>query len=822
MKGNRRQFLKDVTTAAAGGPVLLAMSRNDALAAGQNPTTSQPAPPGGRERLLLDSGWRFHLGHALDPAQDFGFAQATAPAKRPALSPSAIDFDDSAWKPIDLPHDWAVELDFVNDPELLLHGFKPLGRDYPGTSIGWYRYVFEIPSVDVGRRISVEFDGIYRDYEVAVNGYNLGRHNSGYAPSRYDLTDVLNYGGKNALVVRADATQFEGWWYEGAGIYRHVWLVKTHPVHIAPWGTYVRSEVTGRDALLTISTEVDNDGDSEAECRVVWTILDESGEHVGSSESSLAPVGIGTRHVFQGHVRLASPLRWSIEEPHLYRVATTLSNGGAELDRYECTFGIRTIRFDADRGFFLNDKPVKIQGTCNHQDHAGVGIALPDRIQYYRIEKLKEMGSNAYRTAHNPATPELLEATDRLGMLVMAETRVPSSNKEGQSHLETMIRRDRNHPSIILWSLGNEQKDQGDEKGARIAASLKRLARRLDPTRPVTFGMDEHWGKGVSHVVDVQGFNYKSGGPEMDEFHRQFPRQPALGSEVASTLSTRGRYVVDKVNGHQSAYDVNIPEWGATAEGWWRVFVARPYLAGGFVWTGFDYRGEPTTYQWPCISSAFGILDTCGFPKDNFYYYQSWWGTKPVLHLFPHWNWPGREGEGIDVWCHTNLDRVELFLNGASLGAKTVPRYSHLEWKVKYAPGVLEARGFKDGRHVLTSKRETTGGPAAVALVPDRYEISADGQDVSMIEVRVVDGQGRIVPVADDKITFQLSGPGRLIGVGNGNPSSHEADKGHSRKAFNGLCQAIVQSTKEAGELRVKAEAPGLKPATAVIIAKVG
>lgn len=812
----RRDVLKGGTFAAFYGIT----SGITGTAGPQAPDQAGGATRDGRERLLFDFGWRFHLGHPFDPAQDFGFAQATAPAKRGGVIPSEVEFDDNTWRTIDLPHDWLVELEFVNDPKLVLSGFKPIGRAYPATSIGWYRRVFEIPTADLGRRISVEFDGVFRDSEVAINGYNLGRTKSGYAPFRYDVTDFLNYGGKNTIAVRADTTQFEGWWYEGAGIYRHVWLVKTHPVHVAHWGTFVTSELTPGAAVVTISTEIENDGDSEHACQLTSTIVDQSGKVVGGDRSAPKTIPDGSRHTFRQQVPIRNPVLWSLEEVHLYRLVSTVSVGDAEVDRYETPFGIRTIRFDPDNGFFLNGKPVKIKGTCNHQDHAGVGIAVPDRIQYYRVEKLKEMGSNAYRTSHNPATPELLDATDRLGMLVVAETRVNSSNDEGLSQLERMIRRDRNRPSIILWSLGNEEKDQGEELGARIVASMKRVVRHLDPTRPVTAGMDKHWGKGVSTVVDVQGFNYLGGGPEMDSFHRQFPRQPTLGTEVASTLSTRGIYATDKVNGNVSAYDINVPEWGATAEGWWKVFAERPYLAGGFVWTGFDYRGEPTPYGWPCINSAFGILDTCGFPKDNFFYYQAWWSGKPVLHLFPHWNWFGREGQEIDVWCHSNLDRVELFLNGESLGAKTVPRLSHVEWKVKYAPGVLEARGFKDGRQVLTARRETTGYPAGIVLVPDRREISADGEDVSMIEVWVVDEEERIAPTADNKIAFQVSGPGRLIGVGNGNPSSHEADKGQSRRAFNGLCMAIVQSTRDAGEIRVDAVSPGLRPATAAIACK--
>ncbi len=492
------------------------------------------------------------------------------------------------------------------------------------------------------------------------------------------------------------------------------------------------------------------------------------------------------------------------------------ANSGKTTDQYATTFGIRTIKFDPDEGFFLNGKPVRIKGMCNHQDHAGVGSALPDRIQYYRIDKLKEMGVNGYRTSHNPPTPELLDACDQLGMLVMDETRRMSSDPEAIGDLERLIRRDRNHPSVIIWSLANEEPLQGSDRGARIVSSMKRLARRLDPSRPVTTAMDDGWGEGVSGVVDVQGFNYHHG-KEIDDFHQRFPKQPTIGTETGSTVSTRGIYLNDKEQGYVSAYDVNHPEWAETAEVWWKIYAERRFLSGGFVWTGFDYRGEPTPYEWPCINSHFGILDTCGFPKDNFYFYQAWWSDKPVLHLFPHWNWPGKEGQEIDVWCHSNLEKVELFLNGKSLGAKEVARNSHVEWKVPYKPGVIEARGFKGGRQVLVDKRETTGGPAKILLRPDRHEIKADGEDVSLVEVQVVDGQGRLVPVAGNDIVFHVSGNGKIIGVGNGDPSSHEPDKANKRRAFNGLCMVIVQSLKQPGEIRLEASSPGLEPATVAL-----
>jgi beta-galactosidase len=818
-KWTRREVLKSGVAVSAGIkspiPVKARTLDGETSIAGQSQGGVMPS----RERLLMDFGWRFHLGHACDPSRDFNFGGDGAfSASGGLFEPSQEKFDDGKWQAIDLPHDWAIELPFVNDPVVVNHGYKPLGRTYPETSIGWYRRVFEIPQSDLGKRLSIEFDGVFRDCMVVLNGHFLGRNMSGYSPFCYDVTDFLNYGAKNFLVVRVDATQGEGWFYEGAGIYRHVWLTKTDPLHIAHWGTFVWSQVDGGAATVRITNEVENQSAQTRIFNVILRFLDKDGKVAATTETQSMQADPWASLTLFAETKIEHPLLWSIAEPNLYRALSTVqdANDGRATDHYATTFGIRTIHFDAAEGFFLNGKPVKIKGTCNHQDHAGVGSALPDRIQYSRIEKLKSMGVNGYRTSHNAPTPELLDACDQLGMLVMDETRTMSSNREALSNLQTMVRRDRNHPSVVIWSLGNEEPEQGTERGARIVATMKRLVRRLDPSRPVTVAMNGEWGRGVSAVVDVQGFNYKKGA-DMDDFHRRFPKQPTIGTEVGSTVSTRGIYANDKEQGYVSAYDENYPEWAATAEAWWKTYAERPFLAGGFCWTGFDYRGEPTPYEWPCINSHFGILDTCGFPKDNYYYYQAWWTDRPVLHLFPHWNWPEKDGEEIAVWCHSNLEKIELFLNGESLGVKEVPRFSHVAWKVKYAAGVLEARGYKGGQQVSVAKRETTGGPARIALQADRSKILANGEDVSLVEVRVLDKEGRLVPVADNEIAFHLSGKGKVIGVGNGDPSSHEPDKAHRRRAFKGLCLAIIQSTQEAGEIRLEASSPGLAPATLVI-----
>ena len=820
----RRDWLK--LTTAAGGAMLLP---NVTGLLGDAQAQSMTTP--GRERLLADFGWRFHLGHANDVAKDFGFGRGGAFAKSGSLiggrgSVTAAPFDDSAWTAVDLPHDWAVDLPFSDDRGLNAHGAKPLGRAFPETSVGWYRRTFDIPASDRGRRISLEFDGVFRDCLVILNGHYVGRNLSGYAPFRFDVTDLLTYDGKNALVVRVDATEYEGWFYEGAGIYRHVWLEKTAPLHVAHASTFVTSEVAeSGTAAVTIAFEVQHEADSApVACQVASTIVDRDGRVVATQTSTPTAIPPWGRLLFRQRADIRNASLWSIETPNLYKVITEVRAGSDVVDRHETPFGIRTVRFDADQGLFLNDKPVKIKGTCNHQDHAGVGAGLPDRLQYFRIEKLKEMGSNAYRTSHNPPTPELLDACDRLGMLVLDETRMMDSNEEGLSQLERLVRRDRNHPSVFCWSIGNEEPEQGTERGARVAETMKRVVRDLDPTRLTTEAMNNAWGRGLSNVVDVQGFNYRGGAaaPDfakaLDDYHRQHPTQPTMGTEVASTVSTRGIYANDEARGYVSAYDRNFPPWASTAEEWWSIYNARPWVAGGFVWTGFDYRGEPTPYNWPCISSHFGILDVCGFPKDLFYYYRAWWSAEPVLHLFPHWNWAGKEGQEIEVWCFTNLDRVELFVNGKSAGAQDVKKDSHLAWKVPYAPGAIEARGVANGKP-LVDRRETTGAPAKIVLAPDRVKIAGDGEDLSVVVAQIVDAAGRLVPIADNEVAFAVTGPARIIGVGNGDPSSHEPDRASKRRAFSGLCMALVQSKKTPGVISVDATADGLASATTTITA---
>ena len=822
---------------------------------------SPAAPPGpiaaGRELISLDDGWRFALGHAADPAKDFDFGAAYSYAKTDGWGGAVRpNFNDAAWRAVDLPHDWAVELPFVQAPftiSLMDHGFKPLARVFPETSIGWYRRHFAVPRGDEGRRFRIDFDGAFRDCLVWLNGILLGRHEGGYDPFGFDATDLVNYGGDNVLVVRVDATHNEGWFYEGAGIYRHVRLTKTAPVHVPLWGTYVTAQVEGNAATLTIETEIANETPVAATIGLKSAISDPAGKPAAEVIEPARLIGPYQTAIIRQSVRLSAPQLWTLEKPALYKLASTvlmvdptLARGfntragaaesesrvrpgipAAAADVLTTRFGIRTIRFDKDKGFFLNGTHIPIQGVCNHQDHAGVGAALPDRLQYFRVAKLKEMGVNAYRTSHNPPTTELLDACDELGMLVMDETRLFSSSVEALDQLRRMVRRDRNHPSIILWSIGNEEGVQAAPVGRRIAETMVRAVKALDTTRPTTYASNSGAYEGINQAVDVRGFNYHMG--EIDAYRAAHPDQPLYGSEIASTLTTRGEYTDDKGRGYLAAYDRSKPRWGELAREWMEFYAARPWLAGAFVWTGFDYRGEPTPYVWPCISSHFGILDTCGFPKDLFWYYKSWWTSEPVLHLLPHWNWKGREGRAIEVWAFSNMDEVRLKLNGKDLGARKIPRLGRAEWSVPYEPGRLEAVGFRNGKETLREAVETTGEPARLTLIADRAAIAADGRDLSVVTVGVLDAKGRPVPIAAAEVSFDLSGPGRIIGVGNGDPSSHEPDvclpsppakaggkaipPQWKRRLFNGLAQVLVQSGRSAGTLTLRASAPGLASA---------
>jgi beta-galactosidase len=739
------------------------------------------------------------------------------PKPETALDEIQPSYNDKAWRIVHLPHDYVVEGTFTPTADAS-HGSLPV-------TTAWYRKAFTLPATYKSKSVWIDFDGIYRKSTVYLNGHKLGTWPSGYAGFRYGINRYANFGGRNLLAVRVDPRQQEGWWYEGGGIYRHVWLNAADTVHVRPWGTYVRTDVPSfQQADVRAQTTIDNTRPTDARVVVVTRILGPNGLPIATNRTTVNVPANGHLDV-PDTIHVAKPTLWSIESPRLYALDTTLMLGGAAIDHVQTSFGIRSFYYDANLGFFLNGKRVELKGTCNHQDHAGVGIAMPDGLLEWRVARLKEMGSNAYRCSHNPPTSELLDACDRLGMVVMDETRhlgdtqnPKTSSGTGTSdlsELRSLILRDRNHPSVIMWSLFNEEGLQGTPEGAAIFTVMRNAVRALDTTRPCTGAMNGGWGQGVTLVQDIQGFNYGIGG--YDRMHTTFPQLPMYGSETASTVTTRGIYANDAKLGYVGAYDIQYRGvgWGANAEDSWSAIAKRPWMAGEFVWTGFDYKGEPTPYGWPCINSHFGIMDICGFPKDNFFYYQAWWGNKPVVHVLPHWNWRGKEGQPIDVWVYSNCPTVELSLNGKSLGMKPMPAYGHIEWKVPYQAGSLTAKGYGAAKQVLvTDEVDTAGAPAAIRLRTTRKFLLADEEDLAPIEVEIVDAKGRVVPTADNQVQFSVTGPGAVVGVGNGDPSSHEPDKATQRHAFNGLCMALLGGSKRPGAVTVHASSPGLQSAS--------
>jgi beta-galactosidase len=777
-----------------------------------------------REKINFDRDWKFHPGHATDPAKDFNFKVANLFSKTGKAEGTAVDprFDDKDWRSLDLPHDWVVELPFEDSPnsDVMAHGYKPVGGLYPQNSIGWYRKSFFIAQPDSGQRFSIQFDGIYRDAMVWINGFYLGTNESGYIGVNYDITDYLNFGKENVVVVRVDATQYEGWFYEGAGIYRHAWLLKYNNLHLAQDGVFIFADMKGNSATINIETTIVNQTLAPASCSIQALIFDRNGQKIGQSVLQPLSFSINDKRKAKLQVSITQPRLWSLDDPYRYRVICILRSGDNILDEVTTPFGVRSIVIEAAKGLFLNGKNIKIQGVNCHQDHAGVGSALPDNLQYYRIKLLKRMGANAYRTSHNAPTPELLEACDSIGMLVLDETRLLNSSPEYMDQFERLILRDRNHPSVFMWSIGNEEGYvQRSGIGKRLALSSITKLKELDPTRTCTYAADvANEFTGINEVIPVRGFNYRVEG--LVPYHIDHPTQPIVGTEMGSTVTTRGIYFKDTVNGYVPDQDITHPWWASKAEEWWPVAAGNSWMMGGFVWTGLDYRGEPTPYKWPNISSHFGIMDACGFPKNIYYYYQSWWTNKDVLHISPHWNWKGKEDQPIDVWVNTNADNVELLLNGKSLGMKGMPRNSHLVWKVPYKVGTLEAVAMKKGRK-LTAKVETTGEPAELVVTPYKTTMLADGKDAAVINVSVIDNQSREVPDAMNMVKFSVKGDAKIIGVGNGDPSCHEPDKcldgSWQRSLFNGKCQLILQAGFTRDIIKLEVSSEGLYPASTEI-----
>ena len=781
-----------------------------------------------RQHLSLDDGWRFHFGNAADPAKDFNYGTVSIFSKSGKAEGTAIasNFNDKDWRELSVPHDWAVELPFEQSPDfdVMSHGYKPVGGHYPATSIGWYRKRFMVSPADSGQRFVLQFDGIFRDSKVWINGFYCCANASGYSGFTVDVTDFIRYGHDNVLVVRVDATQYEGWFYEGAGIYRHVWLNQYDPLHIAENGLFVHSAVRGAfgkasagksapEAEVTVETTVVNENAGAESADVAAYLTDRDGKVIGRGVAQAVKLAPGETRSVVEKIAVANPQLWSPEQPYLYRAGAVIRAAGRVVDEQKIRIGIRTIRIDSS-GLYVNGEYTKVKGVCNHQDHAGVGSALPDYLQYYRARLLKQMGVNAVRTSHNPPTPEWLDACDSLGLLVLDENRLLNSGPEYLDQFRRLVFRDRSRASVFLWSLGNEEGYvQTRPVGREIALTLMGKLKEWDPTRTCTYAADvANVYQGINQVIPIRGFNYRVQG--VDPYHKDHPGQPILGTEMGSTVTTRGIYEKDTVRCYVPDEDITAPWWANTAEQWWLPAADRSWWMGGFVWTGFDYRGEPTPYQWPNINSHFGVMDMCGFPKNIYYYYQSWWTDDDVLHISPHWNWKGKEGQPIPVWVNTNADQVELFLNGKSLGKKDMPRNSHLEWSVPYEAGKLEAVATKRGK-TFSASVETAGDPYEVVVTPYKTTILADGKDATVLNISVVDRQGREVPDAGNAIRFTAAGDLHIIGVGNGDPSSHEADKGEDsvaeRHLFNGHAQVIVQAGVKPGMYHFTASADSLQ-----------
>ncbi|MDR0989646.1 MAG: DUF4982 domain-containing protein [Prevotellaceae bacterium] len=766
-----------------------------------------------RQQLLLNNDWRFAYGHAADKQKDFThgteyFTYLTkAQAHNQNRGPSWTAFNDSTWARISLPHDWVVDLPY-SAAASHSHGYKTVGWNHPENSVGWYRRRFYLPESDRGSHIEVRFDGIFRDAQVFCNGFYLGGEPSGYATQLYDLTEYLNYGGENILCVRVDASMEEGWFYEGAGIYRNVWLLKTAPLHVKEFGTFVTS--TLNDSLtcaqLHISTQVANDALEALHFEVIQRLLAADGREVARTRAAARASARTSAHLQQS-LTVNQPLLWSLEQPHLYTLQTEIYREGVLTDSYPTSVGIRTVRFDADRGFFLNGRAVKLKGTNIHQDHAGVGSGIPDELWRYRLERLKELGCNAIRCSHNPASPALLDLCDRMGVLVIAENRLMGVNDVHFDLLSRMVVRDRNHPSIILWSVGNEEwAIEGNERGRDIARTMTAFLHTLDTTRLSTYG--NSGGRTLEQGVEVAGYNYfiQNG---VDNERRRFPQRRAYGSEETTGSGTRGVYFPQAGSGRMVSLN-RLPADASqplqVIERGWKFYAGRPWLAGVFFWTGFDYRGEPNPLSFPATGSQFGILDYCGFPKDEAFYLQAWWSQRPVLHLSPHWNLQGHEGDTVRVCAYTNCDEVELWVNAKRLKKQRVPPNGHVSWTTRYMPGRLLAKGYKNGRLQLRREIATTTAPAHIVLRPHKDSLRADGQDLIVVDLSITDAKGREVPDANLALEVTVSGGAVILGYGNGDsafdhverplPADHPQPFGiHT---FNGKAQLLLRSVEGA------------------------
>ena len=799
-----------------------------------------------RERISFNEGWCFHLGD--EPG---------------AVKP---DFDDSEWRLLNLPHDWAIEGDFSKD-----HPSGTGGGALPG-GIGWYRKAFVPEKSDSGKKFRIVFDGVYMNSEVFLNGISLGHRPYGYITFSYDLTPYLKWGEKNVLAVRVDnSEQPNSRWYSGCGIYRNVWLLKTNAVHVGEWGTYVTTpSVNNSEAIVKIQTTLSNEADKAMKVNVHSLLYDASHRCVAKTDTACIINANRDTAVVQQLV-VANPQLWQIEEPYLYTLVTELMDGNRCIDRYETVVGIRSFSFDAQRGFTLNGEPLKINGVCMHHDMGCLGAAVNVRAIERQLQILKEMGCNGIRCSHNPPAPELLDLCDRMGFIVMDEafdmwrkkkTAYDYSryfNEWHEKDLHDFILRDRNHPSIFMWSVGNEVLEQWSHADADtlsleeanlilnlghsesmlakdgemsvnslLAAKLVDIVKQLDPTRPVTAGCNEpnpynHLFK--SGALDIIGFNYHN--MNVPDVPKNFPGKPFIITESNSAFATRGYYRMpsdqkfiwperwDKPfhdpSYSCSSYDNCHALWGNTHEESIQLIRDNDFISGQYVWTGFDYIGEPTPYGWPARSSYFGIVDLAGFPKDVYYLYQSEWSDKQVLHLFPHWNW--QQGQAVDMWCYYNqADEVELFVNGKSQGVRSKTKDClHAMWRVAFEPGSVKVVARKDGTAIGEKEIHTAGEPVAIRLTPDRSQLVADGKDLAFITVEILDKDGNLCPDADNQVAFHVDGEAFIAGVDNGNPISMERFKDNKRKAFYGKCLVVVQNNGKSGTASVEATSEGLQ-----------
>ena len=724
----------------------------------------------GREKISINDGWKFSFGNASSPKENFmagtryfNYLTKTGYGDGPADQ----NFDDRAWRTLNLPHDWAVEVPF-NPAASHSHGYKQVGWAYPETSIGWYRKRLTIPQSDYGKKISVLFDGVFRNSEVWLNGFYLGQEQSGYLDFQYDITDYINYGGENVITVKADASLEEGWFYEGAGIYRDVWLVKTNPLHIKKDGIFVTSNVNGNAADIKARINVQNENLAAQNAVIDIALKDSKGAVIATKRSASTEIKGVSEHEFVMQLSASNISLWSVENPNLYTVEVSVNNDGKKTDAQTVKIGFRTTEFTADKGFFLNGKHLKIVGVNIHQDFAGVGCAVPKALQIERVKMLKQYGFNGIRTSHNPVNPDLLDACDSLGMLILEETRLEGINDYHKTQLQRMIFRDRNHPCIIAWSVGNEEwQIESNIYGERITRTIQAYAKTLDSTRMITAAVSGGCGYGTSESLELMGFNYLAQ-CDIDEYRKKHLTQPGWLTEETSGCGTRGIYFPDSTACHVPQYD---RAGGTSIERGYKFCLEREWMSGLFYWTGFDYRGEPSPFSYPAISSQFGILDVCGFPKDAAFYILANNTQQPVIHLFPHWNFKGHEGETIQVWAYTNCEAAELFVNKKSLGKKTLDKYGHLSWDVKYAPGEIMIKGYNKGKVVATDSHKTSGDAQNIVL-----NASTTG-DIALVSVSATDKKGLEVPDAAQNIRFEISGAAEILGVGNGDPSSLENDR---------------------------------------------